>query len=162
VSENLCNVELFIKGRWSPASSGRTFVTTSNVNGRPIATVAAATFSDVDRAVDAAADAMDEWAATNPAQRRVEGHWPIPTPIAPIPIRPNDRVFNALARPRPGTAMTCSYAGEPGAGGDHSADVPVDAVAPYPHGASAKNLATQCASVEANGVGGAGLRGSHN
>src|SRR6478609_1988768 len=60
VSENLWDVELLIEGRWSPASSGRTFKTTSNVTGRPIATVAAATLSDVDRAVDAAADAMDE------------------------------------------------------------------------------------------------------
>jgi acyl-CoA reductase-like NAD-dependent aldehyde dehydrogenase len=57
MSENLCAVELLIKGRWSPASSGRTVMTTSN---RPIATVAAATLTDVDRAVDAAADAMDE------------------------------------------------------------------------------------------------------
>ena len=70
MSENLWDVELLIEGRWSPASSGRTFKTTSNVTGRPIATVAAATLSDVDRAVDAAADAMDEWAATSPAQRR--------------------------------------------------------------------------------------------
>ena len=70
MSENLWDVQLLIEGRWSPASSGRTFVTTSNVTGRPIARVAAATLSDVDRAVDAAADAMCEWAATNPAQRR--------------------------------------------------------------------------------------------
>ena len=71
MSENLWDVELLIEGRWSPASSGRTFITTSNVTGKPIATVAAATLSDVDRAVDAAADAMDEWAATNPAAGHV-------------------------------------------------------------------------------------------
>ena len=70
MSENLWDGELLIEGRWSPASSGRSFISTSNVTGRPIATVAAATRSDVDRAVDAAAGAMDEWAATNPAQRR--------------------------------------------------------------------------------------------
>ena len=60
MSENLCAVELLIKGRWSPASSGRTVMTTSNITGKPIATVAAATLTDVDHAVDAAADAMDE------------------------------------------------------------------------------------------------------
>ena len=70
VSESLCNVELLIEGRWSPASSGRTVMTTSNATGRPIATVAAATLTDVDRAVDAAAGAMDEWAHSNPARRR--------------------------------------------------------------------------------------------
>jgi acyl-CoA reductase-like NAD-dependent aldehyde dehydrogenase len=57
MSENLCAVELLIKGCWSPASSGRTVIATSN---RLIATVAAATRTDVDRAVDAAADAMDK------------------------------------------------------------------------------------------------------
>jgi len=70
VSENLCNVELLIDGQWSAASDGRIVTTTSNVTGRPIATVAAATLADVDRAVEAASDAMGAWAATSPAQRR--------------------------------------------------------------------------------------------
>jgi len=69
-NENLCNVELLIDGQWSAASDGRTVTTTSNVTGRPIATVAAATLADVDRAVEAASDAMGAWAATSPAQRR--------------------------------------------------------------------------------------------
>jgi acyl-CoA reductase-like NAD-dependent aldehyde dehydrogenase len=70
MSANPRNVELLINGKWTGSGSGRTVSTTSNITGDPIATVAVATVADVDEAVDAAADAMDEWAATNPGQRR--------------------------------------------------------------------------------------------
>jgi hypothetical protein len=53
-----------------PSSSGRTVMTTSSITGDSIAAVAAATVVDVDAAVDAGANATDEWAATNPGQRR--------------------------------------------------------------------------------------------
>ncbi|OBJ99961.1 aldehyde dehydrogenase [Mycobacterium sp. 1245852.3] len=71
MSEHLCHVELLINGAWLPANSGRVITTSSNLTRKPIASVAAAAIADVDRAVDAAAGAMDEWAVTTPAQRRV-------------------------------------------------------------------------------------------
>ncbi|WP_202126119.1 aldehyde dehydrogenase family protein [Actinomadura physcomitrii] len=61
---------LFIGGRSVPAEGERYFETVEAVSGSPIARVAAATVDDVNRAVDAAANALPDWAALPPAARR--------------------------------------------------------------------------------------------
>ena len=70
MSDNSRSVGLLINGQWVPGSTGKTVTTRTSGTGDPIAHVAAATLADVDRAVAAAADAADEWAATSPGQRR--------------------------------------------------------------------------------------------
>jgi aldehyde dehydrogenase (NAD+) len=58
---------LFIGGRWVEPQSGDRFETVNPANGRPIARVAQAGAEDVDRAVDAARQALDGW-------RKLGGH----------------------------------------------------------------------------------------
>ncbi|MEU5693299.1 aldehyde dehydrogenase family protein [Actinosynnema sp. NPDC020468] len=62
--------DLFIGGRFVPASGGRYVRTVEAVDGTPIARVAAATVRDVDLAVEAAAAASAGWAGLPPARRR--------------------------------------------------------------------------------------------
>ncbi|MEV0675468.1 aldehyde dehydrogenase family protein [Actinosynnema sp. NPDC050436] len=62
--------DLFIGGRFLPAHGGRYVETVEAVSGAPIAQVAAATVDDADRAVEAAAAALPDWAGLPPAQRR--------------------------------------------------------------------------------------------
>ncbi|QXJ20975.1 aldehyde dehydrogenase [Actinomadura graeca] len=62
--------ELFIGGRWSAAEKGRTVLTRSELTGKPIAEVAAASAGDVRRAVEAAEDGFATWAGWPPARRR--------------------------------------------------------------------------------------------
>ena len=62
--------DLLIDGGHVPALSGRTTEDTNPYTGEVFATVAAAGPQDVTRAVDAAADAAEEWAAMPPSARR--------------------------------------------------------------------------------------------
>ncbi|WP_220213487.1 aldehyde dehydrogenase [Streptomyces shenzhenensis] len=70
MGDNIRTLGLLIDGDWTPASDGKSVLTTSNATGEPIAQVAAATLDDVDRAVSSAAAASAEWAATGPGRRR--------------------------------------------------------------------------------------------
>jgi benzaldehyde dehydrogenase (NAD) len=64
------HVELLIGGQSSPAQSGRTFDRIDPVAGTVATRAAAAGVADVDRAVQAAAEAFPAWAATGPGRRR--------------------------------------------------------------------------------------------
>ncbi|HLL65701.1 MAG TPA: aldehyde dehydrogenase family protein [Micromonosporaceae bacterium] len=61
---------LFIGGEHTPATGGRTVADLDPFTGRVFVEVAAAAPADVTRAVDAAAAALPEWAATAPGRRR--------------------------------------------------------------------------------------------
>ncbi len=63
--------QLLIDGEWVPAGDGRTFETIDPSTGRPIASVAHAGPSDVERAVAAARRALEEgpWAKAGAAER---------------------------------------------------------------------------------------------
>ncbi|MGO1508814.1 MAG: aldehyde dehydrogenase family protein, partial [Microbacterium sp.] len=62
---------LYIGGEWAPATGGRTFDVHDPATNAVIRTIADATPEDGIRALDAAAAAQDEWAAT-PARTRSE------------------------------------------------------------------------------------------
>ncbi|MDK2770561.1 MAG: aldehyde dehydrogenase family protein, partial [Sphingomonas sp.] len=59
----------FIGGRWSAPASGEYFADTSPINGAQIAEFALSTPEDVERALDAAHAARDQWARIAPAER---------------------------------------------------------------------------------------------
>ncbi|KTE26994.1 MULTISPECIES: aldehyde dehydrogenase family protein [unclassified Sphingopyxis] len=59
----------FIGGRWSPPAAGEYFADTSPINGALIAEFALSTPEDVERALDAAHAAKDQWAKISPAER---------------------------------------------------------------------------------------------
>ena len=59
----------FIGGRWSAPASGEYFADTSPINGAQIAEFALSTPEDVERALDAAHAAKDQWARIAPAER---------------------------------------------------------------------------------------------
>ena len=59
----------FIGGAWVEAAEGRTDAVIDPATGEPMAEVASSGAPDVDRAVDAAAAAFDEWAGSSPAVR---------------------------------------------------------------------------------------------
>jgi succinate-semialdehyde dehydrogenase/glutarate-semialdehyde dehydrogenase len=61
--------DLFVGGKWQPAGDGGRFDVGDPATGQPIASVANATLADGAAAVDAAAAALPEWAATAPRQR---------------------------------------------------------------------------------------------
>src|SRR5450631_1601743 len=61
--------QLFVGGRWSDASDGRTFDVTDPATGAVIAVVADGSVEDGLAAVTAAHDALPGWAATPPRQR---------------------------------------------------------------------------------------------
>ena len=61
---------LVIAGTEAPAASGRSTFSVNPWTGAPYAEVAAGGAPDVERAVSAAADAFESWAATKPAERR--------------------------------------------------------------------------------------------
>jgi acyl-CoA reductase-like NAD-dependent aldehyde dehydrogenase len=60
---------LLIGGEWVAATGGRTFAKADPFTGDPVTEAAAADRGDADRAVEAAAAAFPEWAATPPARR---------------------------------------------------------------------------------------------
>ena len=53
--------DLYINGKWVPASDGKTFVTTNPATGEKLAECAQATKDDVDAAVKAAWAAFPAW-----------------------------------------------------------------------------------------------------
>lgn len=61
--------QLYINGEWVAASDGATFDVNDPATGKVIASIANATVDDAARAMQAAADAQDEWAATAPRVR---------------------------------------------------------------------------------------------
>jgi aldehyde dehydrogenase (NAD+) len=61
--------DLYIDGERVPAADGSELTTYDPATGEPLAKVAAATESDVDRAVAAARDAFAEWRHVDPAER---------------------------------------------------------------------------------------------
>lgn len=63
-------VELLIGGRAVPAQGGRTFERIDPVKRAAVTRAAAAALSDANDAVQAAASAFPDWAATGPARRR--------------------------------------------------------------------------------------------
>ncbi|HYI32262.1 MAG TPA: aldehyde dehydrogenase family protein, partial [Glaciibacter sp.] len=61
--------ELYINGRWVPASDGRTLTVQDPSTGKTIMTIADASPEDGTAALDAAVGAQDSWAATPPRVR---------------------------------------------------------------------------------------------
>jgi len=61
--------QLFIAGDWLDAASGRSLDVTDPATGRVLVSIADASVDDGARALDAAAAAQDEWAATAPRRR---------------------------------------------------------------------------------------------
>ena len=61
--------QLFIGGAWVDSTSGRSIAVTDPATGKTIATIADASPEDAQRAMDAAAAAQDDWAATAPRVR---------------------------------------------------------------------------------------------
>jgi aldehyde dehydrogenase (NAD+) len=61
--------DLYIDGEWVPAEDGSELTTHDPATGEPLATVAAATPTDVDRAVAAAREAFREWRHVAPDER---------------------------------------------------------------------------------------------
>lgn len=64
------DVTLLIDGKSAPAQDGGTFDRVDPVKGSAASRAAAAKVADVNAAVDAAARALPEWAATGPSRRR--------------------------------------------------------------------------------------------
>lgn len=62
--------DLFIGGKWVPASDGSYFVTKNPATGEKLASVAEATAEDVDAAVKAAWAAYPAWKAVEPIERQ--------------------------------------------------------------------------------------------
>lgn len=61
--------DLYINGKWVPASDGATFTSTNPANGEHLAVCAEATQDDVNTAVEAAWKAFATWKDTTPAER---------------------------------------------------------------------------------------------
>lgn len=61
--------DLYIGGKWVPASDGATFATSNPATGEQLAVCAEATKEDVDMAVQAAWEAFASWKDTTPAER---------------------------------------------------------------------------------------------
>ena len=61
--------DLFVAGTWRPAAAGRRLEVADPATGSVLATVADADTDDAAAAVDAAAGAAADWAATSPRSR---------------------------------------------------------------------------------------------
>ena len=66
------NVQLLIHGQSVAASSGQTFERISPIDGSVASISAAATLSDVDRAIESAHEAFKSWSALSPTDRRLK------------------------------------------------------------------------------------------
>jgi acyl-CoA reductase-like NAD-dependent aldehyde dehydrogenase len=66
------NVQLLIHGQSVAASSGQTFERISPIDGSVASISAAATLSDVDRAIESAHKAFKTWSALSPTDRRLK------------------------------------------------------------------------------------------
>ena len=62
--------DLFIDGKFVPASDGKTFEAHNPANGEVLASFAEATREDVDLAVKAAQRALKSWRKTSPIERQ--------------------------------------------------------------------------------------------
>lgn len=62
--------KLYINGKWQDASDKGTFDTYCPANGEKLSTCAEATKEDVDKAVDAAWDAFEDWKQVEPIERQ--------------------------------------------------------------------------------------------
>ena len=62
--------DLYINGKWQPASDNQTFKTTCPGNGEELSTCAEATKKDVNLAVQAANEAFKSWKETEPIERQ--------------------------------------------------------------------------------------------
>ena len=61
--------QLLIGGEWVDATGGARFDVTNPANGEVVGTVPNGTVEDVERAIDAAAAALEEWRSTPAIQR---------------------------------------------------------------------------------------------
>ncbi|MBX3092844.1 MAG: aldehyde dehydrogenase family protein, partial [Cryobacterium sp.] len=61
--------KLFIAGKWVAATGGGTLDVQDPATGAVIRTIADATAEDAQKAMDAAAETQDSWAATAPRER---------------------------------------------------------------------------------------------
>ncbi|MCC7128658.1 MAG: aldehyde dehydrogenase family protein, partial [Microbacteriaceae bacterium] len=61
--------KLFIAGKWVESSSGKKLDVFDPATGKTIKSIADGTADDAQKAMDAAADAQDSWAATAPRER---------------------------------------------------------------------------------------------
>jgi len=61
--------KLFIDGKWTNSSDGKTFIATNPATGEQLATCTNAGPDDVNRAVDAACKAFETWKKTSPTER---------------------------------------------------------------------------------------------
>lgn len=59
----------FIGGEWVPPAEGQYFDNISPLTGKPVCQIARSTAADVEKALDAAHAAKDEWSRTSPAKR---------------------------------------------------------------------------------------------
>ncbi len=66
----MTDLNLYINGEFVPSETGKQFTRSNPITGDVVTHAAAASLSDVDRAVDAAAQAFPEWSATSPGVRR--------------------------------------------------------------------------------------------
>lgn len=62
---------LYIGGKWTPASDGKTLEVYCPADGSKLSEIADATKDDVDRAVDAAWEAFESWSKTSKAERAI-------------------------------------------------------------------------------------------
>ncbi len=69
MTQTVKSYQQFIGGRWVDAASGETLEVENPASGVQVATVPASGQADVDRAVDAAADAFETWSLTTPQTR---------------------------------------------------------------------------------------------
>src|SRR5437867_11230514 len=68
--------DLFVGGRWVPAADGARLDVLDPATGRVVARVASATREDVERAIDAAAEAFPAWAGLPaPERARILRGW---------------------------------------------------------------------------------------
>jgi len=103
---------LFIDGRWQAAADGGTLAVVSPVDGRPLATIAAAGAADVDRAVAAARESFEKgvWSRAAPAERKkvltriaelIETH---ALELAVLGVRDNGTEIAMALKAEPGSA----------------------------------------------------------
>ncbi|AJQ93730.1 betaine-aldehyde dehydrogenase [Gynuella sunshinyii] len=65
----MSQTQLYIHGRYQPASSGETFTTLNPANGEPLAEVQQASLADVDKAVESALQGFKVWSAMSGVER---------------------------------------------------------------------------------------------
>jgi gamma-glutamyl-gamma-aminobutyraldehyde dehydrogenase len=103
---------LFVDGRWVAAAEGGVLNSISPLNGKQLATLAAATAADVDRAVEAARRSFEKgvWSRAAPAERKkvlfriaelIEGNL---LELAVLGVRDNGTEISMALKAEPGSA----------------------------------------------------------